>query len=133
MHHRCFTPVIALVSAACLVACGGASSRGASGSPVPASGAAYDVVIVNGRVVDGSGNAWFYGDVGIRGDRIARITLDVPGFFQGDGFGKVAGGEWLVGVRHRRQQDIAMAAFDIGFDQGAILGLQSLQRRFHCR
>lgn len=35
---------------------------------------AYDVVILNGRVVDGTGNSWFYGDVAIRGDRIARIT-----------------------------------------------------------
>jgi N-acyl-D-amino-acid deacylase len=35
---------------------------------------AYDVVITGGKVVDGTGNAWFYGDVGIRGDRIARIT-----------------------------------------------------------
>jgi N-acyl-D-amino-acid deacylase len=34
----------------------------------------YDLVIANGRVVDGSGNAWFYGDVAIRGDRIARIA-----------------------------------------------------------
>ena len=35
---------------------------------------AYDVVITGGKVVDGTGNAWFYGDVGIRGDRIARIA-----------------------------------------------------------
>jgi dihydroorotase/N-acyl-D-amino-acid deacylase len=35
---------------------------------------AYDVVIFNGRVVDGTGGAWFYGDVAIRGARIARIT-----------------------------------------------------------
>lgn len=34
----------------------------------------YDVVISNGRIVDGSGNPWFWGDVGIRGDRIARVT-----------------------------------------------------------
>ncbi len=34
----------------------------------------YDLVILGGRVVDGTGNAWFYGDVAIRGDRIARIT-----------------------------------------------------------
>ncbi|BDC48245.1 hypothetical protein F183_A05610 [Bryobacterales bacterium F-183] len=34
----------------------------------------YDLVIENGRVVDGSGNAWFYGDVAVKGDRIARIT-----------------------------------------------------------
>jgi dihydroorotase/N-acyl-D-amino-acid deacylase len=35
---------------------------------------AFDVVISNGRIVDGTGNAWFAGDVGIVGDRIARIT-----------------------------------------------------------
>ena len=34
----------------------------------------YDVVIHGGRIVDGTGSAWFYGDVGIRGDRIAVIT-----------------------------------------------------------
>ena len=34
----------------------------------------YDVVITGGRIVDGTGDAWFYGDLGIRGDRIARIT-----------------------------------------------------------
>src|SRR5689334_18271630 len=35
---------------------------------------AYDVVIENGRVVDGTGAAWFYGDIGIRGDRIVAVT-----------------------------------------------------------
>jgi dihydroorotase/N-acyl-D-amino-acid deacylase len=34
----------------------------------------FDLVIVNGKIVDGSGNAWFYGDVGIRGDRIVRVA-----------------------------------------------------------
>ena len=33
-----------------------------------------DVVIENGRVVDGTGAAWFYGDVGIRGDRVVAVT-----------------------------------------------------------
>src|ERR1044071_3931414 len=33
----------------------------------------YDLIIMNGRIVDGSGNPWFYGDVGIRGDRIAKV------------------------------------------------------------
>jgi dihydroorotase/N-acyl-D-amino-acid deacylase len=35
---------------------------------------AYDVLILNGRVVDGTGNAWFYGDIAIQGDRIVLIT-----------------------------------------------------------
>src|SRR5262245_15144420 len=36
---------------------------------------AYDIIIENGRIVDGTGNPWMYGDVGIRGDRIAAVTL----------------------------------------------------------
>jgi len=35
----------------------------------------YDVVIANGRIVDGTGAPWFRGDVAISGDRIAAIGL----------------------------------------------------------
>lgn len=35
--------------------------------------AAYDVVITNGKIVDGTGNPWHYGDVGLRGDRIVYV------------------------------------------------------------
>lgn len=35
---------------------------------------AYDLVIEGGRIVDGTGNGWYPGDIGIRGDRIAAIT-----------------------------------------------------------
>jgi len=42
------------------------------GTPAPATGP-YDLIIDGGRVVDGTGNPWFYGDVAIQGDRIARI------------------------------------------------------------
>jgi dihydroorotase/N-acyl-D-amino-acid deacylase len=45
-----------------------------STNPTPASGERFDVIIENGRVVDGTGAAWYYGDVGIRGDRIAAVT-----------------------------------------------------------
>ena len=34
---------------------------------------AYDVVIKNGRIIDGSGNPWVSGDIGIRGNRIVSI------------------------------------------------------------
>jgi dihydroorotase/N-acyl-D-amino-acid deacylase len=37
------------------------------------SAARFDVLIAGGRVVDGTGAPWFSADVGIRGDRIARI------------------------------------------------------------
>jgi len=43
------------------------------GAPSPDRGS-YDVIIENGRIVDGTGNPWTYGDVGIRGDRIATVT-----------------------------------------------------------
>lgn len=33
----------------------------------------YDLVIRNGRVVDGTGNPWFVGDIGVQADRIAAV------------------------------------------------------------
>lgn len=33
----------------------------------------YDLVIKSGKIVDGTGNPWFYGDLGIAGDRIIKI------------------------------------------------------------
>jgi N-acyl-D-amino-acid deacylase len=39
----------------------------------PAGEPAYDLLIRNGRVVDGSGNPWFVGDVAVQGDRIAAV------------------------------------------------------------
>lgn len=33
-----------------------------------------DVLIRGGRVIDGTGNPWFYGDVAIEGDRIVAVT-----------------------------------------------------------
>src|SRR5712671_5292459 len=36
-------------------------------------GNAYDVIIKNGRIIDGSGNPWVSGDIAIQGDRITKI------------------------------------------------------------
>ncbi len=58
--------LLATISAACAPRAGVES-----GAVAPAG--AYDVVIENGKVVDGTGAAWFYGDVALRGDRIAAI------------------------------------------------------------
>lgn len=35
--------------------------------------AGYDLIVRNGRIVDGTGNPWFYGDLAVRGDRIAAL------------------------------------------------------------
>jgi dihydroorotase/N-acyl-D-amino-acid deacylase len=45
----------------------------AQAAPLDAQVGFYDIVIMNGRIVDGSGNPWFQGDVAIRGDRIVKI------------------------------------------------------------
>jgi len=52
---------LAVATAACT---GGGGSAGGDG---------YDVVIENGRIIDGTGAAWYYGDVALKGDRIAAI------------------------------------------------------------
>ncbi|MFL5448418.1 MAG: hypothetical protein ACJ8AX_07715, partial [Gemmatimonadales bacterium] len=52
------------------VAC---SSAVTSGSVGIAPQSSYDVVISDGRVIDGTGNAWFYGDVGVTKDRISWV------------------------------------------------------------
>jgi N-acyl-D-amino-acid deacylase len=36
--------------------------------------AQYDVILSHGRIVDGTGNSWFYGDLAIRAGRIAKVT-----------------------------------------------------------
>jgi N-acyl-D-amino-acid deacylase len=40
----------------------------------------YDLLIRNGRIVDGTGSPWYRGDVAVRGDTIARIAprIDAP-------------------------------------------------------
>jgi len=57
----------------------------------------YDVLIRNGRLIDGSGNPWTYADVGIVGDRVAFVgraaagvtakrTVDATGLIVAPGF-----------------------------------------------
>jgi N-acyl-D-amino-acid deacylase len=41
----------------------------------------HDLVISGGRIVDGCGNPWFYGDVAARGDRISAVGA--PGALRG--------------------------------------------------
>src|SRR5882762_11671216 len=59
--------VAALCACALLASCSSAPV-----SPLRPGGD-YDLVLANGRVVDGTGAPWFRADVGIRGDRIAAV------------------------------------------------------------
>jgi N-acyl-D-aspartate/D-glutamate deacylase len=40
---------------------------------------AYDLVLRNGKIVDGSGNPWYRGDVAVRGDRLVAVGRVPPG------------------------------------------------------
>jgi N-acyl-D-amino-acid deacylase len=64
--------------------------------PPPSGDAPYDLVIRNGKVVDGTGNPWFYGDVAVGGGRIevvgrvpsgvAKREIDARGLVVAPGF-----------------------------------------------
>jgi N-acyl-D-amino-acid deacylase len=60
-------PTLAAVAATALFT---ASPGGQAAQTRPAR---FDVLIANGRIVDGTGAPWFRGDIGIAGDRIAAL------------------------------------------------------------
>ena len=66
---RCQSALLAFAILINAAAC----APGAVTTAPGASSAPFDVVIENGRVIDGTGAAWYYGDVALRGDRIAAI------------------------------------------------------------
>lgn len=80
---------LAVLVAAAVAALGGAAS-GQGQEPH------YDLVLRGGRIVDGTGNPWVYGDVAIRGGKIVAVgrvppgqaacTLDVTGLVVTPGF-----------------------------------------------
>ena len=56
----------------------------------------YDLLITNGRIVDGTGNPWYYANIAIKNDQIVKIgalndalardTLDAQGLYVAPGF-----------------------------------------------
>lgn len=56
-----------------LAACSGSPKEASGVSSAAAPDAPYDILITGGRIVDGTGAPWYYGDVGVRGGKIAAI------------------------------------------------------------
>jgi dihydroorotase/N-acyl-D-amino-acid deacylase len=80
LRSRWLTPLFTAFMAS---ACAGATPPGTPSQrdPTPrvpeteiSTTAEYDLIIENGRIVDGTGSAWFYGDIAVKNGRIARIV-----------------------------------------------------------
>ena len=87
-----------LLLSALLGACSASSTAtraGGASPPIPGH-ARFDLLIRNGRILDGTGSPWYLGDVGITGDRIvaigrlprasARDTIDATGLVVSPGW-----------------------------------------------
>jgi N-acyl-D-amino-acid deacylase len=81
------SPIVIVVVV--LLAVSGVAAQGGSANPQ------YDVIIRNGRIIDGSGNPWFSGDLAIKGDKIVAIghvggtaprVIDATGMVVAPGF-----------------------------------------------
>ena len=92
-----------LLVATAVVGC----SKAPTVTPEPVRADRFDVLIHGGRIVDGTGAAWFYGDLGIVGDRIAEIAPpgqldDVPATSRVDANGLVVAPGFIDIQSHSR-------------------------------
>lgn len=101
--RRTLLTLVALTAAAC--------AQPATETPAPPSASTpeggYDLVIEGGRIIDGTGNAWFPGDIGVRGGRIAIVASpgelsDVPATQRIDVAGQVVAPGFIDIQSHSR-------------------------------
>lgn len=88
--------VLGLATLALLASCAPHSAVAQQGPAGVAPARHYDVLIRNGRVLDGNGNPWFRADVGIVGERIEAVgdlsgssagqVIDATGLYVAPGF-----------------------------------------------
>ena len=88
-------PFASLRVTICLVALAGCAGAAGPTTPAPESHP-YDLVIRNGRVLDGSGNPWIRADVAIKDGRFARIgRVPERGKREIDAAGKYVSPGWI--------------------------------------
>ena len=96
----CARRSVGITAQVVLAACSTPAADSATSGP-------YDLVITNARIVDGTGNPWYEGDVGVRGDRIAivaprgalaretaKTTIDAAGLVLAPGFIDIQSHSW---------------------------------------
>jgi dihydroorotase/N-acyl-D-amino-acid deacylase len=81
---------------------------------------AFDLVIKNGRIIDGTGSPWYRGDVAVRGDAIARIAprIDAPATRVVDAGGKVIAPGFIDIHTHARRNIFDVPTADNYVRQG---------------
>ena len=90
---RYLSLVLSLTVAACTSA---RVSAPPAATPAPTPAAEYDLVIRNGRVLDGAGNPWILADVAIANGRFAKIgKIDARGRAEIDATGKYVSPGWI--------------------------------------
>jgi len=86
----------ALFCVASLLLLGCASTAPSTGPEPDSKTATYDLVIRNGRVLDGAGNPWILADIGIRDGRIAAVgRITVRGTDEIDATGRYVSPGWI--------------------------------------
>ncbi len=103
--------IAALLAGACLAFV--IATPGAQAPP-------YDLVIRNGRIVDGTGSPWYLGDLGVRNDTIVRIAprIDAPATRVIDAAGKVVAPGFIDIHTHARRGIMEVPTADNYVRQG---------------
>lgn len=108
----------------------------APGLPCPAATPQHDLVIRHGKITDGSGNPWFFGDVAITGDRIVAVgtvtgsgkrELDARGLVVAPGFIDIhSHSDWLLledgGAQGKIRQGVTTEVLGEGGSAGPFKG-----------
>ncbi len=91
----------------------------AAGTPAAQTGA-YDLLVRNGRIVDGTGSPWYRADLAVRGDTIARIAprIDAPAARVIDAGGRVVSPGFIDIHTHARRGLFAVPTADNYVRQG---------------